>query len=105
MGYQVGNRCFDTRQQADDVYFSQVVPLVVPGRDKLVAPVYHESDRIWTMSGVSVSGTYPDCSRLDNFNAGLFLGGQIVLVLCVAFGFRVLARFIMRMHRSDPREF
>ena len=28
MGYAVGNICYDNRQQAEDVYYSKVVPYV-----------------------------------------------------------------------------
>lgn len=103
MGYQIGNRCFDTQQQADDVYFSQVVPLVVRAPPfyiaHLVNPVYHSDTQHWTLGGVTVSGTYtyPSCSPIDNFKDGMAFGGKFALLLVIAFAFRTIARLLMSM--------
>ena len=39
MGYQVGNMCFSTKQQAENHYFSLVVPQILPD-GKIMKPEY-----------------------------------------------------------------
>ena len=51
MGYAVGNLCYDNRQQAEDVYYSKVVPYVdgkalYPPSAWLVFPRYQAASRL-----------------------------------------------------------
>lgn len=96
MGYQVGNTCIDDRELAEDVYFSQVAPLIT--QDGLKQVVYLNGKwhlqkiqktargefRIIEIQNLSIH--LAECSPIENYKQGYELGLQLlptaILLFC-----------------------
>ncbi|MFV2028591.1 hypothetical protein [Neisseria sp. S1] len=73
MYYQVGNKCLE-QSQAENLYFSLVVPLIKPD-GTILKPEYNGLG--WQLSGQTIQANLPACDPLDNFNSGLEIGWLI----------------------------
>lgn len=91
MGYAVGNLCYETRQQAEDVYYSKVVPYV-DGR-ALYQPV-RRSDG-WYFQNARLQAALPACDPAQDFADGVQLGFMFFAFFAAAWGIQ----FIRRMFR------
>lgn len=74
MGYQVGNTCYTDQRLAEDVYFSQAVPLVT---DEGVKQIFRKSDG-WYYQTHKIEAHLPQCDPAANYKLGLELGWELV---------------------------
>ena len=93
-GYQIGLQCFSTLEGAMNYQMSQVVPSVTAD-GRLLHPIKQGSQ--WTFGGQVVMQTFPECDQAKDFRDGSALAGQIAILMVLAFGFRFLKNFIIRM--------
>ena len=82
MGYQVGNQCFSEQKEAENFYFSQIVPTIGPD-GKLYQPTFFKSQG-WIYQGQKLQIYLPECSPEQNFKDGLELGFLFLGVAIVA---------------------
>lgn len=92
-GYRVGSHCFADAQQAADYLMSQTVP-VVTANGTLAHPVRQGAD--WYYNGHRVVLTLPHCDPNEEFNDGLYVGAQIVLMMLIAFAIKEAVRLFRR---------
>lgn len=71
MGYQVGNQCFSTLQQAENHYFSLVAPVIRPD-GTLLKPEYLGGQ--WNLNGQVLQANLPQCDPVQNLFDGMELG-------------------------------
>lgn len=100
MGYQVGNVCYSTKQEAENVYFSSVVPVINAGssngvstsfagnrlppslvnrvnNNTLIKPDYINGK--WQMDGKTLTANLPQCSPMANFRDGAEVGSYFLI--------------------------
>lgn len=75
MGYQVGTICYANRELAENVYFSQVLPVIMA--DGSLKQVTHKDGK-WYYGVQTVNAYLPQCSAKDNFIAGLDFGAMLL---------------------------
>lgn len=115
MGYQVGNHCYATKSEAENVYFSSVAPVIqtssnssnvslngrlppslvnqVKNQDsKLLKPEY--SNGRWLFNGKVIQANLPQCEPVKNFKEGQEIGWLIFGVLSVMYVFVILKRLL-----------
>lgn len=114
MGYQVGNHCYATKMEAENVYFSLVVPVVsvstsgatsgaVSGRyppslanqssqAKLLKPEFDNGR--WTLNGQAIQANLPECNPVDNFKQGQELGWLLFAVIGAMYVFVLIKKLI-----------
>lgn len=90
MGYAVGNLCYDNRQQAEDVYYSKVVPYV-DGK-ALYQPI-RQADG-WYFQGTKLQAALPSCDPAQNFRDGVQLGLYLMIPLVFAWGVVIIRRIL-----------
>lgn len=90
MGYAVGNICYDTRQQAEDVYYSKVVPFV--NGEALYQPVRKQDG--WYFQNTKLQAALPVCDPAQNFADGVELGLYLLIPFVFAWGVVVIRRII-----------
>lgn len=66
MGYQVGNSCYQTRESAENAYFSAVSPVITENGVKQL--VY--KDKFWYFDSQKLSAYLPQCDPAQNYLAG-----------------------------------
>jgi len=87
MGYQVGNNCYATRQDAENVYFSLVPPRI--GEDgKLIQ--LQASKLGWILNGQVVKAELPECNPIDSMRDGSYIGWSVVAIMAAVWGMRLL---------------
>lgn len=91
MGYRIGNVCHATREEAENVYFSQVLPAV--GADgQLHQPVYTASG--WMYHGKAIQAYLPTCDPVESFTDGLLIGWSLFAIAAAVWGIKFLGRFL-----------
>lgn len=90
MGYAVGNICYASLQQAEDVYYSKVVPHV--DGQALYQPV-RRSDG-WYFQNTKLQAALPLCDSAQNFRDGMELGFLLIVPLAVAWGVTLIRRVL-----------
>lgn len=66
MGYQVGNSCYQTRESAENAYFSAVSPVITENGVKQL--IY--KDKSWYLGSQKLSAYLPQCDEAQNYLAG-----------------------------------
>lgn len=66
MGYQVGNSCHQTREAAENAYFSAVSPVITENGVKQL--VY--KDKSWYLGSQKLSAYLPQCDQAQNYLDG-----------------------------------
>ena len=66
MGYQVGNSCYQTRESAENAYFSAVSPVITENGVKQL--IYR--DKSWYFGSQKLSAYLPQCDPAQNYLAG-----------------------------------
>lgn len=74
MGYQVGATCYPDLQLAENIYFSQVVPVLT---DNGILQMQYTKQG-WYYNGKKAEISLPQCSPLDNFKLGAEMGMALV---------------------------
>lgn len=113
MGYQVGNHCYATKQEAENVYFSSVAPVVqtqtaattvarpfpfpntnIPASNtpKLVAPEFRQGK--WYLQGNVINAHLPECDPAKNFKDGAEIGWLVFGVMAACYTIVVVKRLI-----------
>lgn len=90
MGYQVGFVCHETKEAAEAVYFSKVVPFV--NQSGLYQPVRHSDG--WYFQRVKLSAGLPECVPAASFADGAQLGMMLLIPLALAWGITVMRRVL-----------
>ncbi|MRN38042.1 hypothetical protein CRG49_012850 [Neisseria sp. N95_16] len=81
MYYQVGNKCLE-QSQAENVYFSLVVPQITQ-HGQILQPQYNGS--VWTLNGQTLKAALPQCSPTDNLKSGLETGWILFGVMAAVY--------------------
>ena len=118
MGYQVGNTCYATKQDADNVYFSLVAPVIISqktntvatyppvkflkrlppkqplqnGGVELIRPEYIKGQ--WFLQGKVININYPSCDASKNFIDGYELGWAIFGVMAACYFVIIIKRLL-----------
>ena len=87
MGYQVGLVCYTERKDAENVYFSQVSPSILPD-GKLVKPEYIGNQ--WQLNGQILTANLPECDPAKSMKDGAELGWLVVGIMASLFVFRLI---------------
>lgn len=97
MGYQVGGQCFGSVQEASNYKMSQVLPTITAD-GSLKTPTYQNNQ--WHYSGQQVTLTFPECDLQAQFIDGVKVGLILVVLMLIAYIFRL----IIRMFRKTLEE-
>lgn len=109
MGYQVGNHCYATKQEAENVYFSLVAPVVqtqtagttrpypfpnTSGSNKpsLLAPEFKQGK--WYLQGNVINAHLPECDPAKNFRDGQEIGWLVFGVVAACYVFVIVKRLL-----------
>lgn len=87
MGYQVGLSCFENKEQAENVYFSQTVPII--SQDGQLIQMQH-SPTGWVLNGQIVQASLPECNPMDNFQDGSLIGWGLVSIMAAIWAIRII---------------
>ena len=91
MGYQIGNICYADKQLAENVYFSQIAP-VIDANGGLHQFILTKQG--WTLNGQKITASLPECSLSDNFVLGSQLGWLLFSILVIVFGIKQIANIL-----------
>ncbi|WII92506.1 hypothetical protein QEO94_07600 [Kingella negevensis] len=80
MGYQVENNCFESREAAENYYFSLVIP-VITQEGKLIQPSYNKNLKKWQMGDKIVEAYIPECDSVQNFKTGMEIGWLVFAIM------------------------
>lgn len=75
MGYQVGQTCYAKKSDAENAYYSTVVP-VINANGELIQPQWSELGG-WTLNGQTISAALPECNPIENFQDGQMIGWSV----------------------------
>nr|DAS34237.1 MAG TPA: hypothetical protein [Inoviridae sp.] len=112
MGYQVGNNCYATKQEADNVYYSLVAPVINTTQTvtttnrpypypnttiptvtaKIISPEYKNGK--WYLQDTVITANLPQCEPINNLKQGLELGWLLFGVIGAMYVFVLLKRLI-----------
>ena len=121
MGYQVGNHCYATKQEAENVYFSLVAPVIstsstttttsatnnprpppttairpapttTTSKATLIQPEYVNGK--WMLQGQAINANLPKCEPADSFKNGAEMGWLIFGVIASCYVFVILKRLL-----------
>lgn len=112
MGYQVGNHCYATKQEAENVYFSLVAPTIqttqsattvtrpyplpnttIPaGTAKIIAPEYRAGK--WYLNNSVIEANLPQCDPVQNFKQGQEIGWFVFGLMAAMYVFVLLKRLL-----------
>ncbi|MCP1661308.1 hypothetical protein [Neisseria perflava] len=90
MYYQVGNQCLE-QSQAENVYFSLVVPTVTED-GRILKPEYNGTG--WQLDGQVIKADLPQCSPEENLKDGLETGWLIFGVMAACYVIIVVKRML-----------
>lgn len=90
-GKQVGSECYSSNEVATDHVMSLVVPVIAQD-GTLHHPV--KQGAVWHYNGQPVSLTLPDCDPMEQFNDGLQVGIQIIVLMFVAMVIKLAIRIL-----------
>ena len=84
MGYQVGNVCYPNEEQAKNVYFSSVSPVITAdGKLQQLQSINGK----WYLNAVEIKAHLPSCDVAENFKHGYEMVGLLlptaVLLCCM----------------------
>lgn len=86
MGYQVGNTCYATKELAENVYFSQVPPMItVYG----VTQVNYTNGK-WYYGSQQLTANLPECSLEENFKLGTEMGWLVFGIMALLYTFHII---------------
>lgn len=112
MGYQVGNHCYATKAEAENVYFSLVAPVIqttqttttvtrpyplpsttLPSNQaKMIAPEFRNGK--WYLQNNVVTANLPECDPVKNFKDGQEIGWIVFGVLAAMYVFLLLKKLL-----------
>lgn len=118
MGYQVGNICYSSKKDADNVYFNSVAPVIIytdlnyptvvkslrrlppqqsqqsfkNGVFELIRPEYIKGQ--WFLKGRVINVNYPSCDISQNFKNGYDLGWLVFGVIAACYVFILIKKLL-----------
>lgn len=84
MMYRVGFQCV-SESQAYDLVLSSLPPFYMP--DGSLARPYLNNE-VWMYNGKPVVLDFPACDPVSQIGDGAWFGGQLLILMVIAFGFR-----------------
>ncbi|WP_308018554.1 hypothetical protein [Neisseria bergeri] len=90
MYYQVGNQCLE-QHQAENVYFSLVVPKITED-GKIIKPEYNGKD--WKIDGQIINADLPECDPYENLQDGMYIGWLIFGIAASVYFVIVIKRLL-----------
>lgn len=93
MNYQVGNTCYENKSQAENVYFSKVVPVI--SSDGQLNQVLFDGNK-WTYQGKEIHAYLPQCDIQQNFKDGMYVGSLVMLIMISVWSIRLMIKIIER---------
>lgn len=94
MGYQVGNACYATREQAENVYYSQVLPVITS--DGKINQIEFNGKN-WKYQNEILKAQLPECSIGQNFKDGAEIGFMLMLMMVGLWGIKLTIDYIKRV--------
>lgn len=117
MGYQIGNVCYSTKQEAENVYFSSVVPVVhtasngisislegirLPSSlvnrsntNTLIKPDYINGK--WQLDGKVLTANLPQCNPMKNFKDGAEIGSYFLVAAISLWAVILISKFLWKL--------
>lgn len=112
MGYQVGNHCYATKAEAENVYYSLVVPVIqttqttttvtrpyplpnttLPSNQaKMIAPEFKNGK--WYLQNNVITANLPECAPAQNMKNGSELGWYVASIMAAVWLFVLLKRLL-----------
>lgn len=109
MGYQVGNHCYATKAEAENVYFSLVVPVIQTNSTsvrpsplpnvglqqqnaKIIAPEFKNGK--WYLQNTVIQANLPFCNPAKNMRDGAELGWIVSGVFAGMYVFILIKRLL-----------
>lgn len=112
MGYQVGNHCYLTKSDAENVYFSSISPVVklettsttvtrpfpfpsttAPvNKATLVSPEFKNGR--WYLQENIISANLPSCDPMQNFKDGSQIGWLLFSIILTCWVINILRKLI-----------
>lgn len=112
MGYQVGNHCYATKAEAENVYYSLVVPVIqttqttttvsrpypfpsttLPSNQaKMIAPEFKNGK--WYLQNNVITANLPECDPAQNMRDGAELGWYVASIMATVWLFVLLKRLL-----------
>lgn len=89
MGYQIGNVCYATISDAENAYYSQVIPHI--GADGKIYQMEHTQTG-WRFEGLTVRAELPECDPSQNFKDGLEIGWGLFGIAAVIWIVQIVKR-------------
>lgn len=86
MGYQVGNTCYTTKELAENVYFSQVSPIITLDGVKQVS----YTNGKWHYGSQQLTANLPTCDPAQNVKDGAELGWLVFGIMAVLYTFHII---------------
>ena len=94
MGYQVGNNCYATRAEAENAYFSQVVPVIL--QNGQLSQIGFNGKN-WKYQNEILKAQLPECSIGQNFKDGTEIGFMLMLMMVGLWGIKLMIDYIKRV--------
>lgn len=96
MGFRVGHQCVSTQLMADDLVLSAQPPLLTAD-GKVLRPV--RTEKGWYYEGKAIQLHYPPCSEIEQMQQGAILGGSLIMLFALAYGFRLVIKAVQDLTR------
>lgn len=97
MMYRVGFQCV-SESQAYDLVLSSLPPFYLSD-GSLVRPVINNG--VWSYQGKHVVLDFPVCDPVSQIGDGAWFGGQLLILMVIAFGFRQIFGLIRNVGGID----
>lgn len=111
MGFRVNGQCYQTLEEAKDIYFSSWGPFYLPGTTSYHAYSEKTGVGVWQLKRQSISSTgsitnltstnmtipsFPACDETLDFKDGMLLGWGVAAAMIAAWGIRFMATGLQR---------
>ncbi|UOP01744.1 hypothetical protein [Kingella potus] len=90
MGYQVSNTCYQTREAAENVYFSSVFPVITDNGVKQI----NYTGNGWYYGSQKLQAHLPECDPAQNYTAGYELMIALLPTAVVLFAAKVIIKLL-----------
>ena len=93
MNYQVGNICYASIEDAENAYFSNVVPTI--SADGELHQVMFKNNQ-WTYKNQPIKAYLPTCSIEQNVKDGVELGFYCMATIVALWSIKLISRMLFR---------
>lgn len=95
MGYQIGNICYNSKQEAENVYFSKVIPIIT--EDGKLYQLYYNKQTGWHYQQQKLQIYLPECNPAQNFKNGMEMGAYFTVLIVMLWGFNQTRKLLERL--------